>query len=133
MKVGDYVRTKYGITQYREYDTQYGKKILAMPIKNIIEGFFANMGDVIKFGNLIDVIEVGDYLNGWRVNYLEKNSGGNGTIIKIGNTTFNVLEDEDIYTPCSEQDGSYQKIEKLKSIVTKEQFESMEYKIESEE
>ena len=37
------------------------------------------------------------------------------TIIKIGNSTFNVLEGEEIYTP---------------SIVTKELFENISYEVE---
>jgi hypothetical protein len=73
------------------------------------------------------LIEVGDYLNGIRVNQIERNSSDNGTIIKIGNSTFNVLDNEEIYVSCYEQ--GYEKIEKLKSIVTKEQFANMEYKV----
>ena len=34
MKVGEYIRTKYGITQLKEYDTIDGSKLLCMPVKD---------------------------------------------------------------------------------------------------
>ena len=76
---------------------------------------------------LIDLIEVGDYLNGFKVSKIERYD--TNTIIKIGNSTFNVLEGEKIYTPSYDNNNGYEKIEKLKSIVTKEQFEQMAYKV----
>ena len=78
--------------------------------------------------NIIDLIEVGDYLNGFKVSKIERYD--TNTIIKIGNSTFNVLEGEKIYTPSYDNNNGYEKIEKLKSIVTKEQFEQMAYKVE---
>lgn len=77
--------------------------------------------------NMIDLIEVGDYLNGFKVSKIERYD--TNTIIKIGNSTFNVLEGEKIYTPSYDNNNGYGKIEKLKSIVTKEQFEQMAYKV----
>lgn len=77
--------------------------------------------------NIIDLIEVGDYLNGFKVSKIERYY--TNTIIKIGNSTFNVLEGEKIYTPSYDNNNGYEKIEKLKSIVTKEQFEQMAYKV----
>lgn len=77
--------------------------------------------------NIIDLIEVGDYLNGFKVSKIERYD--TNTIIKIGNSTFNVLEGEKIYTPSYDNNNGYGKIEKLKSIVTKEQMEQMAYKV----
>ena len=77
--------------------------------------------------NIINLIEVGDYLNGFRVNKIERYK--TNTIIKIGNSTFNVLENEEIYTPSNDNNNGYEKIEKLKSVVTKEQMEQMAYKV----
>lgn len=60
--------------------------------------------------NIIDLIEEGDYVNGYKVDDIEK-----GKLI-IGNTTEvveQIVENEDIET-----------------IVTKEQFENIEYKVE---
>ena len=112
MKVGDYVRTKYGITQFKEYETTNGSKILCMPVKDGSQGIFANVEDVIKSSpNIIDLIEVGDYVNGLKVDEIDEKGIYNynsydGWRVNIVNC------DEDI-----------------KSILTKEQFESMEYRI----
>ena len=90
MNVGDYYRTKYGINKLTE-----GKCVL---------------NDIIKSSpNIIDLIEVGDYVNGYRITTIGSNGiyaeDENGYLIKM-------FTKEDI-----------------KSIVTKEQFESMEYKV----
>ena len=100
LNVGDYVRTKYGITQYKEYDTIDGKKILCMPVKDGLNGIFANLEDIIKSSpNIIDLIEVGDYVNG---------------------------------KPLDEGEFKFYKTypEYIKSIVTKEQFKQMKYRVE---
>lgn len=57
--------------------------------------------------NLIDLIEVGDYVNGYRVTYVYPN------LIKVDSTDIWEIHPHDI-----------------KSIVTKEQFESMKYEVE---
>lgn len=106
MKVGDYVRTKYGITQFKEYETTNGSKILCMPVKDGSQGIFANVEDVIKSSpNIIDLIEVGDYVNGLKVAKVEDN-----VIIMVG-----------LLMRLGEED--------IKSIVTKEQFEAIKYEI----
>lgn len=66
--------------------------------------------DVIKArDNLIDLIELGDYVNGYRVTYVYPN------LIKVDSTDIWEIHPHDI-----------------KSIVTKEQFESIAYKVEKE-
>ena len=77
--------------------------------------------------NIVDLLEVGDYLNGFKVSKIERYD--TKTIIKIGNSTFNVLEGEEIYTPSYDNNNGYEKLEKLKSIVTKEQFENISYEV----
>ena len=128
LEVGQFVRTKDGyISQYKYYDTTnvYMEKLLCIPLSN---GTFANIEDIVKASyNIIDLIEEGDYLNGFKVSKIERYD--TNTIIKIGNSTFNVLEGEKIYTPSYDNNNGYEKIEKLKSIVTKEQFEQMAYKV----
>lgn len=57
--------------------------------------------------NLISLIEVGDYVNGYLVTSIEKNGW-----LAFGN--------HDWYIPFSDE---------IKSIVTHEQFKSMEYKV----
>ncbi len=104
MKVGDYIRTKKGY------------------IRKIIPSFFDKdmvfvethtwfkKKDIIKSSpNIIDLIEVGDYVNGVMV-----------TEIKDGKPF-----KEDYNDPYY----SYY-FDDIYSIVTKEQFESMEYKVE---
>ena len=75
--------------------------------------------DVIKASDdLIDLIEVGDYVNGDLVTFIssnpQKNQKGKHRIIL--NDSYSLF-------------GKY---ENIKSIVTKEQFESMKYIVESE-
>ena len=133
LEEGMYVRTKYGIarfirnlvtkaTIYRVID----KKIVYDNVKHWEDCLLDN--EIIKAShNIIDLIEVGDYLNGFKVSKIERYD--TKTIIKIGNSTFNVLEGEEIYTPSYDNNNGYEKLEKLKSIVTKEQFESMKYEV----
>ena len=111
MKVGDYVRTNNG---------DIGK-IIKCPFKSMyldeIWGDIGNFETIITNNvyktspNIIDLIEVGDYVNG-----------------------------ECVYSRCETKlwlDGDTGEIliidgepdEPIKSIVTKEQFENMEYKI----
>lgn len=118
LNIGDYVRTKKG--------TIYKFNSKSNMAKNGAKKYMVKSSP-----NIIDLIEVGDYLNGFRVNEIERDN--TNTIIKIGNSTFNVLENEEIYTPSNDNNNGYTKIEKLKSIVTKEQFESMEYKVGDKE
>jgi hypothetical protein len=111
MKVGDYVRTKDGrifkwnnlcTTDKKDYE-EHTRKIL------FIE-------DEIKSSpNIIDLIEVGDYVNG----YLVKSVSDNGVYIDIP-----FVDNENI--GC---DIDLFRSNEIKSIVTKEQFKSMEYKI----
>ena len=123
LEVGMYVRYKNGIG-----------KIVAKYVKGVLldkgkGGYFRTESiDILKAShNIIDLIEVGDYLNGFKVSKIERYD--TNTIIKIGNSTFNVLEGEKIYTPSYDNNNGYEKIEKLKSIITKEQMEQMEYKV----
>lgn len=59
--------------------------------------------------NIIDLIEIGDYVNGFPVIHNAKEHGGNIVIVINGNA----------YTE-----------ENIKSVVTKEQFESIKYEVE---
>ena len=131
MNVGDYVRTKWG--EIARIEKNAGKNNFGNLYQLDIKGendLYCEENIVKSSPQIIDLIEVGDYLNGWRVNKIERNSGDTGTIIKIGNSTFNVLDNEEIYTPVYENDSYYQKIEKLKTIVTHEQMEAMQYRVE---
>lgn len=113
MKVGDYVRTKYGITQFKEYETTNGSKILCMPVKDGSQGIFANVEDVIKSSpNITDLIEVGDYVNGVLVESIYQREKDKLYIHSFDTEIMMCFTNNNIET-----------------IVTKEQFESMEYRI----
>ena len=111
MKVGDYVITKdrlhigkiYNINDFREQSMMY-----AIDFPKQDDFIFMGEDDFKSSPNIIDLIEVGDYVNGEEVK--EK---------------FDYL----LGFECG-QDGEYYRDEKdIKSIVTKEQFEAMKYEI----
>ena len=123
MNVGDYVRTKSGeIGKIKEdggelikycVGTLYGIDI----DRNCLDR------DVLKLSpNIIDLIEVGDYVNGMLV-----------TNIWIDKETYNIEFEfnnhESYLYPKSWNYESRITKYKIKSIVTKEQFESIEYKV----
>lgn len=127
-----YVRTKDGIiakVDYIDDNTIFFDKDLYRTYSDGINFLEKdNLERIVKVGySIIDILEVGDYLNGFKVSKIERYD--TNTIIKIGNSTFNVLEGEKIYTPSYDNNNGYEKIEKLKSIVTKEQMEQMAYKV----
>lgn len=127
MKVGDYVRTPYGI-----------RKIKSIPPHNKYQddGFYVEdrfilcgreaMNEIITSPNIIDLIEVGDYVNGYK-------------IVKIFVNKYNwkklliamQREDEYEYSDYIEDyfcdDSIHIYNEDIKSILTKEQFERESY------
>lgn len=114
MQVGDYVRTKYGISKIEnispnDYDKEHDYVELD---KSVFDGLdiqiFFTTDEIIKTSpNIIDLIQVGDYVNGRKVEW-------------VG----------DDFVAFGKLDYAYKK--DIKSIVTREQFLQMEYKIESE-
>ena len=99
MKVGDYVRTKYGITQIKENVCLLDEVIKSSP--NIID--LIEVGDICTF-EVVDIDNYEDY---------------------IGKHTEVINQDElEDFKDMIQNESA-----KLISIVTKEQFESMEYKI----
>lgn len=109
LEVGMYVRTKDGyVSQYRYYDTTNMGKLLCIPLSNRT---FANIEDMIKAShNIIDLIEVGDYVNGYYVEDVLK------TFVNVA-VGSNYFQSPTIYE------------KNIKSIVTKEQFENIEVNI----
>lgn len=96
IKVGEYVRNTFGDIYIYDYS---GHPML-------LEDKFYNR--VVKHSkNIIDLIEVGDYVNGHLV-------------LKVEEDGFLLVDDKG-YTHLAPIN--------IKSIVTKEQFASMEYKI----
>lgn len=125
IKVNDYVRTKDGIIDkvIIEYNGH-----CASPNCNCkhvsCERNYYDEDKIIKTSpNIIDLIEVGDYVNGYKV--VDKGKyeyDGNQSYIVID---FNTDNDELHWGDVIELTN-----DNIKSIVTKEQFEQMEYKIE---
>ena len=109
-----YVRTKWGyickiinINNFREPSMKYG--VEASYLKDIM---FIGDDDISKAShNIIDLIEVGDYVNGHKVLNVEQYQ------IEVESSA---IENE-----------TWEEIEfyEIKSILTKEQFESMEYRL----
>lgn len=114
LEVGMHVRTKDGyicriinINDFREPNMKYG--VEASYLRDIM---FIGDNDIAKASyEIIDLIEVGDYVNGLPVT----------KISEYLNTHEKYIE---LYGTCSAWEN-----EDIKSIVTKEQFESMEYRI----
>ena len=109
LEVGMYVRTKDGIERLKKENDNgwfFEKSMIIKPDnieKYIIKASF----------NIIDLIEVGDYVNGARTN---------GEVVDLNGRRYLTLERQlGVY--------SYLPIDDIKSIVTKEQFSQMEYKV----
>lgn len=115
-----YIRTKDGyISQYKYYDTTNIGKLLCIPLSN---GTFANIEDIVKASyNIIDILEVGDYVNGSKVIDIS-------IIGKDKEKWVWVEQMEDTDNKYGDDYVGYNN-EQIKSIVTKEQFESMSYKV----
>lgn len=133
MNVNDYVRTKYGISKIIDLKVNpYGEKTIYVLDEQIIniydcdggelaccnpfidamqDRFDTHFGDekcIIKSSpNIIDLIEVGDYVNGNKVDA----KGNKYVIFYDGDGDIEVFEND------------------IKSIVTKEQFKEMEYRL----
>lgn len=115
MKVGDYVRTKYGIRKIIQIDNETTSKIRCYVLDKfyneckICSSNYIYDEDVIKSSpNIIDLIEEGDYVNGEKV--VDKYD----YLLAFGDG----------------QDGNwYIGDDEIKSIVTKEQFESIKYEV----
>ena len=108
MNVGYYVRTKDYLDNQLICKID---KIIDEYCINTDKGYWDNEHILKSSPNIIDLIEVGDYVNGGKV--YEKEEG----YIVINADFGRIFEFMNIY----EKD--------IKSIVTKEQFESMEYKV----
>lgn len=109
---GEYVRTiNGGIGKYATFGTWVYLKRGNKRIFEVIENC-----DITKHSfDIIDLIEVGDYVNGYRVDNIVDN-----------------LDDKRCsYVICNRYVGEMQrfKVSEIRGIVTKEQFEEMEYKV----
>ena len=114
LSVGMYVRTEYGIDKIKDIvlnGSFYEDSGLYLEKRGKILCGKEAMKDLKASHNIIDLIEVGDYVNGYKVlNVLDFND--NTRMLSLEKIYDSNIEEADI-----------------KSIVTKEQFESMSYKV----
>ena len=109
LEVGMYVRTKRGIRKIDHINPRKTINMFYYKLNDDYEYGVFGLKDIIKAShNIIDLIEKGDYVNGEKV--ILKNDG----YIEIGTTNDYI---------------GFNNEEHVKSIVTKEQFESMSYKL----
>ncbi len=114
IKVGEYIRTKKGnIGKVLDITTCTGQKRKKYLIKwNIVKAYYITGTTIVKHSpKIIDLIEVGDYVNGYNV-------------LDIAQAPKKALYLEDI-----RQNSALLPIEDIKTIITKEQLEEMEYKV----
>ena len=109
LKVGMYVRYRHlsntKISKIFRIDVSDEDVFVALDNDDgTLESFIINASD-----NIIDLIEVGDYVNGLPVVHNAKENGGNIVIVSNG-------------SPYNEED--------IKTIVTKEMFESVKHEVE---
>lgn len=121
LKVGMYVRTEKGIGRVTEHTKHeswgYIVKVLGQ-YSCYTHTSNGELSDVIKASdNLIDLIEVGDYVNGEKV------------------TSAEPVDKKDIerYLGFGYYDYYIYNSEDIKDIVTKEQFESIKYEVKKDE
>ena len=116
LEVGQFVRLKSGyickiinINDFREPNMKYG--VEANYLKDVM---FIGDDDILKAShNIIDLIEVGDYVNGCYIQEIKS--------LKDNVMVCMLDSDYEVESVITNKD--------IKSIVTKEQFESMEYKV----
>lgn len=125
IKVNDFVRTKDGQIYKIEDGTEFYEDSVNVGIGIIpdVEGIWVDKEhftyvdkiEIVKHStNLIDLIQCGDYVNGKQVSNVDK----------VDNTNFIEWTDGDMYKTEIENDKF------IETIVTKEQFESISYKVE---
>ena len=128
MKVGDYVRTPQGIIakiiNIQEDTSQYflNGNAVSLESKNYIADKNITVGENFKHSpNIMDLIEVGDYVNGCYVTNIQASHNEGITIIpkRIGIIKCNAYFNQGNYNDC---DFKWIEEKDIKSIVTKEQF-----------
>lgn len=112
MEVGEYVRTDKGligkVIKKEEYDTHFILEYKGQYCKRVFTTSGTDSEIIKSSPNIIDILEVGDYVNGGQVREIEKD------YIRISGGSY-------IW--------QFLKKEEIKSIATKEQFKNIEYEV----
>ena len=135
MKVGEYVRTIHGIAKVTDIicgqDVKFDNLNIFDGDEDLLrhhnyDGISVNdyyFWNSYVIGNptndIMDLIEVGDYVNGSRVEEIEEYNG----------EKYLYLEEMEYSNANQDYINVYCKQEDIKSILTKEQFSQMEYRI----
>ena len=132
---GMYVRTKYGIFKIRKITKdlaywKHEKRVLELdrniPYYNYRFSFYKDesifKGAKFK-DNIIDLIEVGDYVNGYKIYSIYDDD----KYVNEYNLKHKKCLGKNIYDEDYQEYLIYE--EDIETIVTKEQFESMAYKV----
>jgi len=118
IKVGDYVRTKRGIAKILEVKTvqpkMYGKHDTAYLIDKCPRMYITETEFLKHSKSIIDLIECGDYVNGYRIDNIV-----DGVLVNnaVG------IDRSGVLTPIVQYEQD------IKTILTKEQFEQNCYKL----
>lgn len=124
IKVGEYIRTKHGVIgKYVEKDEE-GRYLLKCKIDFVLCSVTEEK--IVKHSkNLIDLIEEGDYVNNCRVvEHAYQKGRLFVTYLYIGGKVITTTEDYSWELTKDREDL-------IHSIVTKEQFENISYKVEN--
>ena len=109
LEVGMYVRTKYGISKCIKVTPIRENSFMYEFDREVYEDvYFLTYSELEKYkssSNIIDLIEVGDYVNGFPIIHKENDILKCGLLVQF-------------------------KENEIKSIVTSEQFESMQYEVD---
>lgn len=128
LKEGMYVRTKDGLIDKVIIDYKGCCNSTTCNCKHVsCEHNYYDEEDIVKTSdNPIDLIEVGDYVNGYKVSeiIIDKDISDNDKL-KFG-------DDDLVLTFKSNHDTYYLYIEDIENVVTKEQFDSMKYVIKGD-
>lgn len=113
MKVNDYVRTDKGligkVIKKEEYDTHFILEYKGQYCKRVLTTSGTDSEIIKSSPNIIDILEVGDYVNGVEVKDIDDEW------VTMSDTKIPILK--------SIANGL------IKSIVTKEQFKNIEYEV----
>lgn len=116
IEIGEYVRTKNGVID--KVDALYGMIENTVHLEN--QKWFDTKSIVNHSKQLIDLIEVGDYVNGYKViDIMEDMETGEIHLEMTSDYTNEIIGDCTIYN------------DDIKSIVTKGMFKNAEYRMET--
>ena len=134
------MKLEVGMYCYNKTNRKLGiGKIISFQRNNNVNIKYKNDIELVSVGNIeashkiIDLIEEGDYVNGYKIDYINLNCE---TPFLRSNQPYRV--DNTLYSTLIEKGKDYNQPlhfyeEDIKSIVTKEQFNSMKYEVDSNE